>query len=50
MAKIIVRYLEDIMQIGLVFGREVNSHLLKDPPPYGFIGYMDSNFTEDPVD
>lgn len=38
------------MQIGLVFGREVNSHLPKDPPPYGLIGYVDSNFAEDLAD
>ena len=46
----VVRYLKDNMQMGLVFGKEVNSYLPKDPPPYGLIGYAESNFAEDPAD
>ena len=38
------------MQIGLVFGKEVNSHLFRDSPLYNLIRYMDSNFNGDQTD
>ena len=49
-AKKVVRYLKSTIQIGLVFGKEVNSHLPRDPPPYDLVGYADSNFAEHPID
>ncbi len=49
-AKKVVRYLKGIMQMGLVFGREVKGHLLRDLPPYDFIGYANSNFAGNPGD
>ena len=49
-AKRVIRYLKGTIQMGLVFGREVNSHLPRDPPPYGLVGYADSNFAGDPAD
>ena len=36
--------------MGLVFGKEVNSHLLRDSLPYDLVGCADSNFAEDPAD
>lgn len=36
--------------MGLVFGREVNNYLLRDPTLYNLIEYVDSNFAEDPAD
>lgn len=38
------------MYINLIFGREFNYCLPKDPPPYGLIDYADSNFAGDPED
>ena len=46
-AKKVVRYLKGIMQMGLVFRKKVNSYLLRDPLPYDFIRYVDSNFARD---
>ncbi len=36
--------------MGLVFGQELSNRLLRDPPPYGLIGFADSNFAGDPED
>lgn len=49
-AKRAVRYLRGTMQMGLIFGRESDSRLPRDPPLYGLIGYADSNFAGDPED
>lgn len=49
-AKRVVRYLKGTMHMGLVFGRESNNRLPRNPPPYGLTGYADSNFAEDPED
>lgn len=38
------------MEIGLTFGRKLNNRLPRDPPPYGLIGFADSNFAGDPED
>ena len=38
------------MEIGLIFGRESNDRLPRDPPSYGLIGFVDSNFAGDPED
>lgn len=48
--KSIVRDLKGTMQMGLVFRKEVNSHLPKKPLSYGLIGYADSNIAGDPAD
>lgn len=37
------------MQLGLVYGQKSNK-TSKSPPPYGLIGYSDSNFAGDPED
>lgn len=49
-AKRVVRYLKRTMSLGLVYGRRPNSQQPRDPPPYGLIGYADSNFARDPED
>lgn len=49
-AKRVVRYLCGTMEMGLVFGRELGNRLPRDPPPYGLIGFADSNFARDPGD
>lgn len=49
-AKRVVRYLKGTMQMGFVFGKEVNSHFPRDPPLYGFIRYVDKDFAKDLVD
>ncbi len=36
--------------MGLIYGREIANHLLREPPPYGLVGYADSNFARDPED
>lgn len=46
----VVRYLKGTMNLGLVFGRQPNGQPPRDPPPYGLIGYADSNFAGDPED
>ncbi len=38
------------MEMGLVFGQELSNRLPRDPPPYGLIGFADSNFAGDPGD
>ncbi len=38
------------MDMGLVFGRETANRLPREPPPYGLLGYVDSNFARDPED
>lgn len=38
------------MQLGLVYGRTSDGRSLMLPPPYGLIGYADSNFAGDPED
>ena len=50
MIKRVVKYLKGTMQIGLVFGKEVNKHLPRDPSPYVLIKYADSNFARDFAD
>ena len=45
-AKRVVRYLKGTMNLGLVYGRTT----ARDSPPYGLIGYADSNFAGDPED
>lgn len=49
-AKRVVGYLKGIMQMGLIFGKEVKGHLPRNPPPYDLIGYPDNNFARDPKD
>lgn len=46
-AKRVVRYLKGTMDMGLTFGRGTNP---RDPPPYGLVGYADSNFAGDSED
>lgn len=48
-AKRVVRYLKGTMNMGLTFGRETN-WMSRDPPPYGLLGFADSNFAGDPED
>lgn len=38
------------MQLGLVYGRTSDGRSPTLPPPYGLIGYADSNFAGDPED
>lgn len=47
MAKRVVRYLKDIMDMSLIFGWKIANHLLRKPPPYSLVGYADSNFAGD---
>ena len=49
-AKRVVWYLRRTMKKGLIFGRKSNNRLLRDLPPYGLIGFIESNFAEDPKD
>ncbi len=49
-AKRVVRYLEGTMQLGLLYGRTSDGRSPTLPPPYGLIGYADSNFAGDPKD
>ncbi len=49
-AKRVIRYLKGTMQLGLVYGRTSDGRSIILPPPYGLIGYADSNFTGDPKD
>ena len=49
-AKRVVRYLKGTMEMGLIFGRETANRHPREPPPYGLIGYADSNFAGDPED
>ncbi len=49
-AKRVVRYLRRIMKMGLIFGQESNNRLPRDLSPYGVIGFVESNFAEDPKD
>lgn len=49
-AKRVVQYLCGTMEMRLVFGRELSNRLPRDPPPYGLIGFADSNFAGDPGD
>ncbi len=44
-AKRVIRYLKGTINLGLVYGRST-----RHPPPYGLIGYADSNFARDPED
>lgn len=46
-AKRVVRYFRGTMEMGLVFGQELSNRLPRDPPPYGLIGFADSNFAGD---
>ena len=48
--KRVVRYLKGTIQLGLVYGRTSDGRSLTLPPPYGLIGYADSNFADDPKD
>lgn len=47
-ARRVVRYLKGTMEMGLTFGRGAANP--RRPPPYGLIGYGDSNFAGDPED
>ncbi len=49
-AKRVVRYLKGTMQLSLVYGRMSDGKSPTLPPPYGLIGYADSNFAGDPED
>ena len=46
-AKGVVRYLCGTMEMGLIFGREPNNRLPRDPPLYSLIGCADSKFAGD---
>lgn len=46
-AKKVVQYLKKIMQLGLVYSKKPNTTLPRDPPPYGLLGYTNSNFAGD---
>lgn len=48
--KRVVRYLKGIIQMELVFGREIKGHLPRNLPLYGFIGYANNNFVGDSRD
>ncbi len=49
-AKRVVKYLKGTMDMGLIFGQEIANRLPREPPPYGLVGYVDSNFAGDPKD
>lgn len=49
-AKRVVRYLKRTVDMGLVFGQKTANCLLREPSPYGLIGYADSNFAKNPKD
>ncbi len=49
-AKRVVWYLHGTMEMGLIFGRESNNRLPRDPPPYDLIGFANSNFAGDSED
>lgn len=38
------------MDLGLIFGQRLSNCLPKDSPPYGLVGFVDSNFTGNPED
>lgn len=44
MAKRVVRYLKDTIDIGLIFSQETANCLSKEPPPFGLVGYANNNF------
>ncbi len=46
-AKRVVRYLKGTIEMGLIFGQETANCHLREAPPYGLIGYADSNFAGD---
>lgn len=46
-AKRVVQYLKRTMQLGLVYGRTSDGKSPTLPPPYGLIGYANSNFAGD---
>lgn len=50
MAKRIVKYLKDTIDIGLIFGQKTVNRIPKEPPLYGLVGYTDNNFAKDPED
>ncbi len=49
-AKRVVQYLKGTMQLGFIYGRASDGRSPTLPPPYGIIGYADSNFAGDPED
>ncbi len=49
-AKKVVRHLHGTIEMGLIFDRESNNRLPRDPPPYGLISFADSNFAGDTED
>lgn len=46
-AKRVVRYLKEMMQLGIIYG---TSSSTDSSQPYGFVGYADSNYAGDPED
>lgn len=48
--KKVVKYLKGILDISLIFDRETVNYLLREPPLYNSVGYIDSNFIGDPKD
>lgn len=49
-AKQVVRYLKQTAKRRLIFGQESTKRLLKDPPSYRLVDYIDRNFAKDPKD
>lgn len=46
-AKKLVRYLKSTIDMSLIFGQKIVNYLLKEPPLYGLVGYVESNFARD---
>lgn len=49
-AKRVVRYLKDTIDISLILGQKIVNCLPKKPSPYSLVSYADNNFAEDPKD
>lgn len=46
-AKQVVRYLKQTAKRGLIFGQKSAKRLPRDPPSYGQVDYVNSNFAKD---